>query len=216
MSRIDKEAFASRLMSDAQALGLVMSAVQADALVAYLTLLDKWNGVYNLTAIRDPEQMRLQHLTDSLALLPALDARGVKSVLDVGTGGGLPGMVLAIMRPTWRVVLNDIVHKKTAFLVQAKGVLQLGNVDVHTGRVEAFDDPKRFDAVVSRAFADLADFVVLSKHLVAAGGALFAMKGQRPDEEVGRLPEGTSVERMFALDVPGLQAARHVVVVRLD
>jgi len=216
MSRIDKAGFASRLLNDAQALGLEMSPDQAETLVAYLVLLDKWNGVYNLTAIRDPEQMRLQHLTDSLALLPALDARGVKSVLDVGTGGGLPGMVLAIMRPSWRIVLNDIVQKKTAFLIQAKATLQLGNVDVHTGRVEAFDDPHRFDAVVSRAFADLGDFVTLSKHLVAAGGALFAMKGQRPDEEVGRLPVGAAVERMFSLDVPGLQAARHVVVVRLD
>jgi len=216
MSRIDKVGFAATLLNDAQALGLEMSTVQADTLVTYLTLLDKWNGVYNLTAIRDPEQMRLQHLTDSLALLPALDARGVKSVLDVGTGGGLPGMVLAIMRPNWRIVLNDIVHKKTAFLIQAKGTLQLDNVGVHTGRVEAFNDPQGFDAVVSRAFADLVDFVSLSKHLVASGGALFAMKGQRPDEEIGRLPEGAAVEGIVSLDVPGLHAARHVVVVRLE
>jgi 16S rRNA (guanine527-N7)-methyltransferase len=213
---MDKAGFALLLLNDARALGLEMSAAQAGTLIDYLVLLDKWNSVYNLTAIRDPEQMRLQHLTDSLALLPALDARGVSSVLDVGTGGGLPGMVLAIMRPSWRVVLNDIVQKKTAFLIQAKATLKLGNVDVHTGRVEAFDDPQRFDAVVSRAFADLGDFVALSKHLVVAGGALFAMKGQRPDEEVERLPDGAAVERMFSLDVPGLQAARHVVVVRLD
>ncbi|MGI4861178.1 MAG: 16S rRNA (guanine(527)-N(7))-methyltransferase RsmG [Janthinobacterium lividum] len=213
MSRFDETVFTAHLIEDAAALDIALDDDQARRLVEYLGMLSKWNGVYNLTAIRDPEQMRVQHVVDSLAILPHLDARGVCSVIDVGTGGGLPGVVLAIMRPQWRVMLNDIVHKKTAFLTQAKGTLRLDNVTVHTGRVEALQDPVGFDAVVSRAFADLVEFVALGRHLVSSGGAVFAMKGQRPDEEIARLPEGTHVESLVALRVPGLDAARHLVVV---
>ncbi|MGI4862052.1 MAG: 16S rRNA (guanine(527)-N(7))-methyltransferase RsmG [Janthinobacterium lividum] len=215
MSRFDVTVFVERLIEDAAALDVALDEVQARSLVDYLGLLHKWNGVYNLTAIRDPEQMRVQHVVDSLAILPRLDERGVRSVIDVGTGGGLPGVVLAIMRPQWRVMLNDIVHKKTAFLTQAKGVLRLDNVAVHTGRVEELHDPAGYDAVVSRAFADLAEFVALGRHLVSSNGAIFAMKGQRPDEEISRLPEGTRVETLVALRVPRLDAARHLVVVEV-
>ncbi|MGI4982729.1 MAG: 16S rRNA (guanine(527)-N(7))-methyltransferase RsmG [Janthinobacterium lividum] len=215
MSRFDEAVFAARLIEDAMALDVALDTVQARRLVDYLGMLNKWNGVYNLTAIRDPEQMRVQHVVDSLAILPQLDGRGVRSVIDVGTGGGLPGVVLAIMRPQWRVMLNDIVHKKTAFLTQAKGALRLDNVAVHTGRVEALRDPEGYDAVVSRAFADLAEFVALGRHLVSSNGAIFAMKGQRPDEEIARLPEGTRVETLVALRVPRLDAARHLVVVQV-
>lgn len=215
MSRFDETVFMARLIEDATALNVALDENQARRLVDYLGMLSKWNGVYNLTAIRDPEQMRVQHVVDSLAILPQLDARGVRSVIDVGTGGGLPGVVLAIMRPQWRVMLNDIVHKKTAFLTQAKGTLRLDNVAVHTGRVEELHDPAGYDAVVSRAFADLSEFVSLGRHLVSPNGAIFAMKGQRPDEEISRLPEGTRVETLVALCVPRLDAARHLVVVEV-
>lgn len=216
MSGFDRHLFAERLSRDAREMGIDLSDAQAAALVAYLGLLSKWNGVYNLTAIRDPEQMRIQHLLDSLAILPYLDARGVRSVIDVGTGGGLPGVVIAIMRPDWRVLLNDIVHKKTAFLTQVKGELNLTNVAVHTGRVEEIVDATGFDAVVSRAFADLVDFVTVARHLVRAEGAMFAMKGQRPDDEIERLPAGVTCAELIALDVPHLVAARHLLIVEFD
>ncbi|MCY0389168.1 16S rRNA (guanine(527)-N(7))-methyltransferase RsmG [Robbsia sp. Bb-Pol-6] len=215
MSRFDETVFAARLTEDAAALDIALAEDQACRLVAYLGLLNKWNGVYNLTAIRDPEQMRVQHLLDSLAILPHLDVRGVRSVIDVGTGGGLPGVVLAIMRPQWRIMLNDIVHKKTAFLTQAKGALRLDNVSIHTGRVEALRDPAGYDAVVSRAFADLSEFVALGRHLVSPTGAIFAMKGQQPDDEIGRLPDDTRVDGVVALRVPRLDAARHLVMVEV-
>lgn len=215
MSGFDEGAFAARLMADARELGVAVKEDNARRLLDYLHLLAKWNGVYNLTAIRDPEQMRVQHIVDSLAILPHLDTRGVRSVIDVGTGGGLPGMVLAIMRPQWRVMLNDIVHKKTAFLTQAKGTLRLDNVAVHTGRVEELEDVSGYDAVVSRAFADLADFVSLGRHLVSSGGAMFAMKGQHRSDEIARLPEGARLASLIELQVPRLAAARHLVVVKV-
>lgn len=216
MSGFDEGAFAERLVADAGELGVTVEENDARRLLDYLHLLAKWNGVYNLTAIRDPEQMRVQHVVDSLAILPHLDARGVHSVIDVGTGGGLPGVVLAIMRPQWRVTLNDIVHKKTAFLTQAKGTLRLDNVVVHTGRVEELEDVSGYDAVVSRAFADLADFVSLGRHLVASGGAMFAMKGQHRSDEIARLPEGARLASLIELQVPRLAAARHLVVVEVE
>ncbi len=216
MAAMDPAHFASRLSEDARTANIALTDEQAVALVDYLGLLSKWNGVYNLTAIRDPEQMRVQHVLDSLAILPFLDARNVRSVIDVGTGGGLPGMVIAIMRPTWRVVLNDIVQKKTAFLTQAKGSLGLHNVAVHTGRVEDIADADGFDAVVSRAFADLADFARLARHLVRSDGAMYAMKGLRPDDEIARLPEGASVEEVITLKVPHLDASRHLLVVKFQ
>lgn len=213
MATMDQTLFASRLLDDARTAGIAVTEAQAAALIDYLSLLSKWNGVYNLTAIRDPEQMRIQHLLDSLAILPFLDARGVRSVIDVGTGGGLPGMVLAIMRPNWRIMLNDIVQKKTAFLTQAKATLGLANVSVHTGRVEEIVDAHGFDAVVSRAFADLADFARLARHLVHPEGAMYAMKGLRPDDEIARLPDGATLSDIITLKVPHLDASRHLLIV---
>jgi 16S rRNA (guanine527-N7)-methyltransferase len=233
MSSIDGRLFAARLIEDARELDIPLSDAQAAKLADYVGLLAKWNGVYNLTAIRDPEQMRVQHVLDSLSILPHLDARNVRSVIDVGTGGGLPGVVIAIMRPDWHVTLNDIVHKKTAFLTQAKGSLGLNNVAIHTGRVEEIRVEKNeseramgggaegsttgtstgFDAVVSRAFADLADFVTLARHLVSVHGAMFAMKGQKSDDEIARLPEGAHLESIVPLTVPRLNASRHLLTV---
>ncbi|WP_347556839.1 16S rRNA (guanine(527)-N(7))-methyltransferase RsmG [Robbsia sp. KACC 23696] len=194
-------------------MGISVDDVQAENLAAYIGLLSKWNRVYNLTAIRDPEQMRVQHVLDSLSLLPHLDAARVGSVIDVGTGGGTPGLILAIMRPDWRITLNDIVQKKIAFLTQVKSTLQLGNVEVINARVEEVKSETGFDAVTSRAFADLSDFARWAGHLVAPEGAMYAMKGLQPDDEIARLPAGAAVRAITPLTVPHLAAERHLVVV---
>lgn len=209
---------ADRLLAGARLLGVVLSETQQARLLDYLQLLAKWNAVYNLTAIRDPLQMVTQHLLDSLAALPAFAA--AQNVLDVGAGGGLPGMVLAIWgaeaQPAMRVALIDTVHKKTAFLTQAKAQLGLDNVAVHTGRVEQLRVPRQFDVITSRAFAELADFVTWSGHLLAPGGRFIAMKGARPDAEIARLPTGWRVTGVQPLQVPGLQAERHLVSITKD
>jgi len=204
----------------ALSLDTLVGAQQQDALLDYLALLSKWNGVYNLTAIRDPRQMLIQHVLDSLAIVPHLLSLGPSSLLDVGTGGGLPGMVLAIVLPSWQITLNDIVHKKTAFLTHAKGALALPNVTVVTGRVETLtpggEVPARFDAVVSRAFAEMVDFVTVARHLVAPGKSLWAMKGVRPDAEIARLPADVRVAQIIELNVPMLDAARHLVEIAVE
>jgi 16S rRNA (guanine527-N7)-methyltransferase len=216
----DRDALARMLEEGVQALGVELSAAQHEQLLDYVTLLAKWNAVYNLTAIRDPRQMLIQHILDSLSILPHLPARASAAVLDVGSGGGLPGIVLAIARPDWSVTLNDIVHKKTAFQSQAKAELGLANLSVVTGRVESLrpgvEVPKKFDLIVSRAFAELADFVTLARHLVADGGAIWAMKGVRPDGEIERLPAGAQVVQTVHLDVPMLDAERHLVEVTVE
>ncbi|CCD38701.1 rRNA small subunit methyltransferase, glucose inhibited division protein GidB [Candidatus Paraburkholderia kirkii UZHbot1] len=196
-------------------LGLALSSSQKQKLLDYVALLGKWNSVYNLTAIRDPQQMMIQHILDSLAIVPAVSARNPSTALDVGSGGGLPGIVLAIMLPALRVTLNDIVHKKTAFQSQAKAQLGLSNLSVTTGRVEnlrpGIEMPEKFDVIVSRAFAELSDFVTLSRHLVAVDGRILVMKGVKPDAEVARLPEGATVLGIERLNVPMLDTERHLV-----
>ncbi|NLP61037.1 16S rRNA (guanine(527)-N(7))-methyltransferase RsmG [Paraburkholderia sacchari] len=210
----DRDALARLLKEGAQALSLDLSERQHEQLLAYVALLAKWNAVYNLTAIRDPRQMLIQHILDSLSILPHLPQRADASVLDVGSGGGLPGIVLAIARPDWQVTLNDIVQKKSAFQSQVKVELGLANLSVVTGRVEllrpGIEVPKKFDLIVSRAFAELADFVTLARHLVADGGAIWAMKGVRPDTEIERLPDGARTLQTIRLTVPMLDAERHL------
>jgi 16S rRNA (guanine527-N7)-methyltransferase len=210
----DRDGLARMLEEGAAALSLDLNARQHEQLLDYVTLLAKWNAVYNLTAIRDPRQMMIQHILDSLSILPHLPSRENATVLDVGSGGGLPGIVLAIARPDWHVTLNDIVHKKTAFQSQAKAELGLTNLSVVTGRVESLrpgiEVPKKFDLIVSRAFAELTDFVTLARHLVADGGAIWAMKGVRPDGEIERLPEGARAVKTIRLSVPMLDAERHL------
>lgn len=214
------EALAPLLASGVRELGLDLSEAQLGKLLDYVALLSKWNAVYNLTAIRDPRQMLIQHILDSLSIVPHLATRGASSVLDVGSGGGLPGIVLAIVLPDWTVTVNDIVHKKTAFQAQAKAELGLANLSVVTGRVETLQPgaevPAKFDAIVSRAFAELADFVTLARHLVAEQGAIWAMKGVRPDGEIERLPAGAHVEQIIRLNVPSLDAERHLIKVLVD
>ncbi|TCG02207.1 16S rRNA (guanine(527)-N(7))-methyltransferase RsmG [Paraburkholderia strydomiana] len=219
-SGADREALYQLLTDGVGELELELSDAQLGKLLDYVTLLAKWNAVYNLTAIRDPRQMLIQHILDSLSIVPHLVQRNPKTVLDVGSGGGLPGIVLAIVRPDWGVTVNDIVHKKTAFQAQAKAELGLTNLSVVTGRVETLrpgaEVSAKFDVIVSRAFAELADFVTLARHLVAEQGAILAMKGVRPDDEIERLPAGAHVEQIIRLDVPFLDAERHLVTVLMD
>jgi 16S rRNA (guanine527-N7)-methyltransferase len=215
-----REALAQLLAEGVDELGLELTEAQHKKLLDYVALLAKWNAVYNLTAIRDPRQMLIQHILDSLSIVPHLAGRGPSSVLDVGSGGGLPGIVLAIVLPEWTVTVNDIVHKKTAFQSQAKAELGLGNLSVVTGRVESLkpgvEVPAKFDVIVSRAVAELADFVTLARHLVADHGAIWAMKGVRPDGEIERLPAGSHAKQIIRLKVPSLDAERHLVEVLLD
>jgi 16S rRNA (guanine527-N7)-methyltransferase len=219
-SGADREPLYQLLTDGVGELGLELSDVQLGKLLDYVALLAKWNAVYNLTAIRDPRQMLIQHILDSLSIVPHLARRNPSTVLDVGSGGGLPGIVLAIVRPDWGVTVNDIVHKKTAFQAQAKAELGLTNLSVVTGRVETLrpgaEVSAKFDVIVSRAFAELADFVTLARHLVAEQGAILAMKGVRPDDEIERLPAGAHVEQIIRLDVPFLDAERHLVTVLVD
>jgi len=202
-------------------LGLVPSAEQAQTLHGFLDLLARWNGVYNLTAVRDPAAMRIQHLADCLAVVPPLarhslatrgDIRG--RLLDVGSGGGLPGVVIATLLPGWDVTCVDAVGKKAAFVRQVAGDLGLKNLHAAHSRVEALKAPA-FDVVTSRAFATLADFVKLTRPLLAVDGVWLAMKGQRPDAEIADLPPDVDVFHVEQLHVPQLDAQRCLVWMRL-
>ena len=195
-------------------LQLQLNDAQQQQLLAFVALLAKWNKVYNLTALRDPLQMVTHHLLDTLTAATAF--ADAKRVLDVGAGGGVPGLVLAIAYPEIQFSLIDIVHKKTAFLTQAKAELGLKNVSVHTGRVELLQVAEKFDVITSRAFAELADFVTWSGHLLQEGGEFIAMKGVRPEEEMAALPAGWYVRATLALHVPQLDAERHLIFIRRD
>jgi 16S rRNA (guanine527-N7)-methyltransferase len=198
-----------QLTAGIAALGLALPAGAEARLLAYLALLDKWNRVYNLTAVRDAERMVSHHLLDSLAAVPYFQG---ERVLDVGSGGGLPGIPLAIARPELQVTLIDSIAKKTAFLLQAKAELGLNNLSVVTSRVEDFRPAAGFDVITSRAFSDLKEFVTLTRHLLAPGGRWLAMKGLYPHEEIALLPDGVRVSADHALVVPGLEASRHLIV----
>jgi 16S rRNA (guanine527-N7)-methyltransferase len=191
------------------AMGADLPDAACARMAAHLRLIEKWNRVHNLTAVRETEQMVVLHVLDSLSLLPYLD--GVASLVDVGSGPGFPGIPLAIARPQMRVTLLDSSHKKCAFLEQGKAELALANVAVACERVEQYRPVAAFDAVVSRAFADLADFVTQARHLAAPGGRLLAMKGVYPFEELARVPESHRVAQVVALEVPSLEAKRHLV-----
>ncbi len=198
-----------QLAAGIAALGLALPDGAEAKLLAYLALLDKWNRVYNLTAVRDTERMVSHHLLDSLAAVPYFNG---KLVLDVGSGGGLPGIPLAIARPELQVTLIDSIAKKTAFLLQAKAELGLANLNVVTNRVENFRPETGFDVVTSRAFSDLKEFVTLTRHLLKPTGRWLAMKGLYPHEEIALLPVGVKVSVDYELVVPGLEASRHLIV----
>ncbi|BAK78545.1 16S rRNA methyltransferase GidB [Pseudogulbenkiania sp. NH8B] len=190
-------------------LKLDLTQEQIARLESYLALLAKWNQTYNLTAVREEERMVSYHLLDSLTLVPQL--AGGTRLLDVGSGGGMPGIPAAIARPDLQVVLLDSNHKKTTFLRQAVIELKLDNVEVVTNRVEAYQPEQKFDRITSRAFSELAEFVKLTRHLLAPGGQYVAMKGVYPYEEIALLPEGFAVAEVVPLTVPGLDAERHLV-----
>lgn len=199
----------SQLSRGLAALGLDLPATAHERLEAYAALLGKWNRVYNLTALRDETQIVTHHLLDSLAVLPYLNCT---DLADIGSGGGLPGIPLAIAAPGLEIVLVETSHKKATFLQQAKIELKLDNLEVIKDRVENWHPPVLRQAVISRAFSELADFVGLTNHLVAENGRWYAMKGVHPDDEIARLPQGMVVERVVPLEVPELDAARHLVV----
>ena len=205
----DKEALAKVLADGIAEMGLDVDAQQQAKLMGYLQLMHKWNAVYNLTSLRDPMQMVTHHLIDSLAAVPAF--AGARNVLDVGAGGGLPGIVLAITRPDMQLAMIDTVHKKTAFLTQVKAELGLANTTVHTMKVQDLQVSDKFDVITSRAFADLSDFVNWSGHLLSEGGRFIALKGVAPSEERERLPQEWKVSGLQPLQVPRLGAERHLV-----
>ena len=189
-------------------LGLDISAEQQSKLLTYLDLLHKWNKVYNLTAIRDPKEMVSHHLLDSLAVLPHLWAG---RWLDVGCGAGLPGVVLAIVRPEWSITLLDSNSKKTSFVQQAIIQLGLKNAQVHCARVEDFQPSALFDGITSRAFTELGDFLRCTRHLLAENGRWAAMKGHA-ENELGNLPADCHIEKIHSLHVPNIEAARSLVI----
>ena len=193
---------------------LGLDAALAEPLLAYLALLARWNATYNLTAIRDPREMLVKHLLDSLAMHAHLD--GIGNLADLGTGPGLPGIPLAIARPDLQVMLVESNGKKARFLREAVRQLKLGNANVAESRIEAFDARGRFDAITARALATLPLILELGGHLPGPGGRLLAMKGVVPDEEIAALPAGWRLAAVHPLRVPGLDAERHLVEVARD
>ena len=190
---------------------LALPAAALDQLASYLHLLVKWNRVYNLTAIRDEAKMVSHHVLDSLAVVNHLPDG---NILDVGSGAGLPGIPIAISCPDRAVTLLDSNHKKSAFLKQAIAELGLTTTQAVTARVETYQPLETFKIVISRAFSDLADFVKLAGHLCAVDGVMIAMKGLRPDDEVGQLPASWKVDKTLRLEVPHLEASRHLIFLR--
>lgn len=198
-------------------LGLVLSPAQQAALMAYLALLQRWNGVYNLTAVREPAAMFTQHLADCLAVVPsvqrALAGHASARVLDVGSGGGLPAVVLAVCLPALHVSCIDAVGKKMAFVRQVAGELRLPQLQAVHGRIEDLRG-EPFDLITARAFASLADLVSLTRPLLRANGVWMAMKGKVPDEDIAALPPDIDVFHVEHLQVPGLDAQRCLVWMR--
>ena len=197
------------LDSGLDALGL--DAALADPLARYLALMLRWNAAYNLTAIRDPRDMVVKHLLDSLAMAPAVAA--LPTLADLGTGPGLPGIPLAIATPGLRVTLVESNGKKARFMREALRTLGLDNAEVAESRIEALDRPGQFAAITARALATLPQILALGGQLLAADGVLLAMKGARPDDEIAALPPGWAVREIQPLVVPGLDAERHLVTI---
>ena len=192
-------------------MGLTLPSAAMDQLASYLDLLAKWNRVYNLTAIQDEAKLVSHHVLDSLAVVSHLPDG---NILDVGSGGGLPGIPIAISCPGRAVTLLDSNHKKGAFLKQAIAELGIAAAQVVTERVEAYRPAELFKIVISRAFSDLADFVNLAGHLCAPDGVMIAMKGLYPNDEIAHLPSSWKVEKAVRLEIPGLDASRHLVFLR--
>jgi 16S rRNA (guanine527-N7)-methyltransferase len=204
----------NKLEAGLQAMCLQIDAQSQAKLIAYLLLIDKWNKVHNLTAIRDPLEMVTLHLLDSLSVLQHVQALVPKSLLDVGAGAGLPSIPLAICLPELQVTAIDSVTKKTSFMRQVKGELNLSNFQVEAGRVEALKKATKFDVIISRAFSEIGLFVKLTKHLLAENGQWLAMKGVAPEHEFEHQDfksANVQVNKIEVLKVAGLDAERHLV-----
>ncbi|GAA5443773.1 ribosomal RNA small subunit methyltransferase G [Microbulbifer sp. NBRC 101763] len=202
------EQFRPRLLEAAAQMSVTLSDRQQDQLLEYLALFARWNSAYNLSAIRDPEQMLERHIIDSLSVV---NLCGEGSLIDVGSGGGLPGIPLAIVHPERAITLLDSNGKKTRFLFQVASTLPLPNITVVNERVEAFVPDQPFAGVVSRAFASIEDMVNGSEHMLAPKGRFYAMKGKLPEDELSALPKGIKVEQVHRLSVPGCDGERHMI-----
>lgn len=204
---------ADELAQGAQALGVALTAQQHEQLLAYLALLIKWNKAYNLTAVRNPDEMVSRHLLDSLSVVPFVAQYG-DNWLDVGSGGGMPGIPLAILFPERRFTLLDSNGKKTRFLTQVKLELKLANLDVIHSRVEEFRPAQPFTGICSRAFSSLEDFTNWTRHLGDEATHWLAMKGVQPDDELQALPTDFRLQSCDVLKVPGCQGQRHLLILR--
>ena len=216
---VDSTQRRATLSAAANSLGLALSDEVQARLMAYLDLLQRWNRVYNLTALRDPDEMLSHHLIDCLAVLPALQLHAAGRplrILDVGSGGGLPGVVLAAVHPSWQVSCVDTVSKKSSFIRQVAAELRLPNLQGVHARVERLDpNDGCFDVITSRAFASLVDFTALSRRVLADQGVWMAMKGKSTADEQAQLPPDVQVFHVEQLQVPGLAAQRCLVWMRL-
>lgn len=201
------------LRNGAQQQSLTLSDHQIDQMLGYLELLQKWNGAYNLTSIREPEKMLRLHLLDSLSIAPLVEG---KRIIDIGTGPGLPGIPLAILYPDRQFTLMDSNGKKTRFLFQVRTQLGLKNVQEVQSRVESYTPAELFDGVTSRAFTSLADMVDKCSHLLTETGRFYAMKGQYPTEELSALPKHYNVIASHQLRVPGVDSERHLIEIALS
>ena len=200
----------SRLLDEA---GISLTAHQKSQLVSYVDMLNKGNKAYNLTSVRDPNEMLIRHILDSIVVAPHLHGQ---RFIDVGTGPGLPGVPLSIVRPESHFTLLDSLGKRIRFLRQVQHELKLENITPVQSRVEEFPAEPPFDGVISRAFASLTDMVSWCKHLPAENGRFYALKGQRPDDEISQLPTEFSVENIVELRVPHLEGERHLVTIRAN
>lgn len=207
-----KVSLEARLAEGLAQLGLVLPDGAVDKMMVFIQLLEKWNRVYNLSAIREPEEMIDLHLLDSLAIAPFLSG---SRLIDVGTGAGLPGIPLALACPDDHFTLLDSNGKKTRFIQQVATELGLKNVEIIHSRVADYSPDERFDAIISRAFASLSDMLAGTAHLAVSGGLLLAMKGRVNERELAELPPEAEIEEVIEYKVPGVDAARHLVKVRL-
>ncbi|WP_409075025.1 16S rRNA (guanine(527)-N(7))-methyltransferase RsmG [Pantoea sp. C3] len=200
----------NKLTSLLQAANISLSDQQKQQLIGYVSLLDKWNKAYNLTSVRDPQQMLVRHILDSIVVAPHLKG---SRFIDVGTGPGLPGIPLAIVMPEAHFTLLDSLGKRVRFLRQVQHELGLENITPVQIRVEEFPSEPPFDGVISRAFASLEDMVNWCHHLPAPEGRFFALKGVRPDDEIASLPAGYKLDAVVELKVPQLDGERHLVII---
>ena len=210
LAAVSQNVLGKQLEHGMRALGLETSNEVRQRLLQHLELLDKWNRVHNLTSIRDRAKAVSVHILDSLTIVPYLQG---KRLLDAGSGAGYPGIPIALVKPDIEVDLLDSNHKKCAFLRQAVAELGLKNVQIVCERLESWRPSERFDCVVSRAVAEIAEVIGLVHHLLAPGGVIAAMKGLHPFEEIERIPPGYRVRQVHALTVPGLDAKRHLVLI---